>query len=458
VTTIWKLDACDQSSLVRSGEVHPRELVDIALQRADTLNPLLNCVTSSFDQRFVSPTPPTPSSPLFGVPFLLKDAGQELAGTPHWVGCIALAEADHRSRLSTPLVRRLRQAGLIPVGKSSVPELSSGVTTEPAGFDPTRNPWDLERSPGGSSGGAAAAVAAGIVPIAHGADATGSIRFPAASCGVLGLKPSRGRIESTPPAGMTDHLAAWTDFVIARSVRDLVAALRLLSPTPTVPYDERPLRGQLRIGIMTDDPIIGYPVHRDCEAAVRLVARTLEDIGHEVSLAHPSGLEQFVDLIREPTSMISARGRSEQVEWVRSRLGPGHSGKVVSAALQAEAETGAEVTARDLAAAVHAMREAVACLPAWWREFDLLVTPTTRRPAWRLGARPGAAESGLFAAPWSFTGQPALTLPVFEEDARLPVGVQLVGRLGADEEILAVAQQLEQRLPWASKWPTIAES
>lgn len=222
-STRW-MSAVEIAAQVQSGELRPIEIVDEAIVRIEAANPALACVVIPlFDRARERASDTDTSSPLAGVPMLLKDAGEELAGTPMWMGTQALRRAEHRSTTTTTLAGRFEELGASIVGKSACPELSASSTTEPPGFEPTRNPWDITRSAGGSSGGSAAAVAAGIVPIAHGSDGSGSLRFPAALCGVPTLKPSRGRIASSPAAGSPDPLRLWTQFAVARDVRDLMA-------------------------------------------------------------------------------------------------------------------------------------------------------------------------------------------------------------------------------------------
>ena len=201
--------AVTQARYLRDGLVSSTELHDMAVEVIERVDPLVHAVVAPLFDR-----------PGVGVPILVKDAGQEIAGTPHWVGVAALRDANARSTVTTPLVRSLESGGFSVIGKGACPQLSTGATTEPPGFEPTRNPWDLLRSAGGSSGGPAAAVAAGMVAVAHGSDATGSLRTPAAVCGVATLNPTSGRIVSIPPAGQAPN-DAWRDFIIARHAEDL---------------------------------------------------------------------------------------------------------------------------------------------------------------------------------------------------------------------------------------------
>ena len=273
------MSAVEIAAQIRSGERLPIEIVDEAIARIDSENPELACVVIPlFDRARERARNIDTSAPLAGVPMLLKDAGEELAGTSMWVGTQALRRADHRSTTTTMLAARFEELGAAIVGKSACPELSASSTTEPPGFEPTRNPWDLTRSVGGSSGGSASAVAAGLVPIAHGSDGSGSLRFPAALCGVATLKPSRGRIPSSAAAGSPDPLGLWTQFAVARDVRDLIALFACLASDAV--REPRNELAPLRVGIVTTDPIIGLRLDRDCVDAVETVAAALSDAGH----------------------------------------------------------------------------------------------------------------------------------------------------------------------------------
>ena len=209
--------AAEQGRQLQTGALSATELRRSVTGTIERLNPIVNAVVIPLFDRAGS-----------GVPIVLKDAGQELAGTPHWVGVAALRDAGVTSKKTTALAHRLEAAGFDFIAKGACPPLSNGVTTEPPGFEPTRNPWDLSRSVGGSSGGPAAAVACGMVPVAHGSDATGSLRCPAALCGVATLNPTSGRIASVPPAGQPPN-AVWHDFVVARHAEDLTTIFRTLS-------------------------------------------------------------------------------------------------------------------------------------------------------------------------------------------------------------------------------------
>ena len=290
------IDATAQADLVRRKEISAAELVEFAITRIEQLNPVLNAViTALYDQARDAVTRVDPGAPLAGVPFVLKDLVAELAGAPLSEGSHFLA--DHVSRYDSELVRRFRQAGLVVVGKSNTPEFGLMPTTEPARFGATRNPWDTRLTAGGSSGGSAAAVASGMVAIGHANDGGGSIRVPARCCGVVGLKPSRGRNSLGPGYGDVAS-GLLCEHVHTRSVRDTAAVLDATAgPAPGEPYwpavPERPYTEEvkhepkrLRISFSTQ-PLTGVRAHADCEAGAESIAGLCQELGHEVTEDSP---------------------------------------------------------------------------------------------------------------------------------------------------------------------------
>ena len=298
------LAGCDglaQAALVASGQASARELVAAAIERIERVDPRLDSVIlRRFDRALAdAEAPDLPRGPFRGVPLLLKDLGCPVAGEPSFGGTRFLRDRDYRPPVDSVLATRLRRAGFVFLGRTNTPELGLSPTTEPESFGPTRNPWDPERIAGGSSGGSAAAVAAGLVPIAHGGDGGDSIRNPAGACGVVGLKPSRGRVSLGPELG-----EGWGGFVtehaITRSVRDSAAVLDCIAgpatgdpyvaPPPPRPFLDEVGRdpGRLRIGLFTGDGR-GSP-HADALAAVAVASRLLESLGHAVEEAWPAAL------------------------------------------------------------------------------------------------------------------------------------------------------------------------
>jgi amidase len=458
----WRLDATGQAELVRRGTALPAELVEAAIARIERLNPVINAVvTPMFDEaRRRSADGQTPAGPFAGVPMLLKDASIEVEGAPYYLGTRLLRDIGWRSRRTTELARRLAAAGFIFIGKTNVPVLSAGITTEPPSFGPTRNPWDPGRTAGGSSGGSAAAVAAGMVALAHGADATGSLRYPAACCGVATLKPTRGLVPCETPAGQPDVLGVWAEFVLARSVRDLAGVLDAVA-------DARPRSRyagslasppqQLRIGLLTRDVMTGMSIDPECVAAVERTGELLRAVGHTVEASHPAALEGLFVRTAKAIGVVGVVARRAQVRWLAEIAGREISAEDVDAESIATAAAAEGVSDAEAAEAADTIRRAVAPIHGWWRDgCDVLVTPVLRQPPWPLGRTGGAADAGVFPGPFSFSGQPAMSLPLHWTASGLPVGVQLVGAVDRDDLLLRIAAQLEQAAPWSHRWPEIA--
>lgn len=430
--------AAEQHRLLRAGELIASELHDEVVGVIAKLDPIVNAVVIPLFDR-----------PSEGVPILLKDAGQEIAGTSHWIGVAAMRDAEVMSHQTTPLAQKLESVGFSIVGKGSCPALSDGITTEPAGFEPTRNPWDRSRSAGGSSGGPAAAVASGMVAVAHGSDATGSLRCPAALCGVATLNPSTGRIPVVPPAGQLPN-AAWREFVLARHAHDLSFVFERLTGSAVPDSAE-----SLRIGILDHDPELGLPVHGACAEGVHVAARLLEALGHRVEVAWPEALDHLWSTAFDPLSVVADAIRPPVLRWVTERLGrPVQRGEVHDRVFDA-AERAQSRSEREVQSAKNTLEATMRPILGWWNHYDILVTPTTFQPAWPLGSDAGFVELGTLLAPFSLTGQPALSLPLHVTDEGLPVGVQLVGRMDSDEMLLRLAEELQAAHDWTSRRPPL---
>ncbi len=432
------MSAVEQARQLQSGALSATELRRSVTEIIERLNPMVNAVVIPLFERSGS-----------GVPILLKDAGQELAGTPHWVGVAALRDAGVTSRRTTALAQQLEAAGYDFIGKGACPPLSNGVTTEPPGFEPTRNPWDLSRSVGGSSGGPAAAVACGMVPVAHGSDATGSLRCPAALCGVATLNPTSGRIASVAPAGQPPN-SVWRDFVLARHAEDLAAIFRALSGAV-----QPALKKALRVGILDHDPEVGLDVHPDCAEGVHVAGRFLEELGHRVEMAWPPVLSRFWGEAADPLGVLSDATRPHVLRWLEDRLGRAVDTDELDQRFFEAVNRAASRNEQDVARARARIDKVAAPLAGWWEEWDLLVTPSTFQPAWPLKSESGLAQMGTLLAPFSLSGQPALSLPLHWSAEQLPIGVQLVGAPGADETLLALAEELQAVSDWATLRPPI---
>jgi len=463
------VDAVGSAAAVRKGEVSPAELVDAAIARIEKLDPGLNAVVHErFERARAEARGPLPDGPFTGVPFLLKDAVQHSAGDRYQHGLRLLRDTPYVSPADTELTARYRRAGVVLLGRTTVPELTVSTTTEPLAHGPVHNPWDRTRSAGGSSGGSAAAVAAGMVPAAHGNDMGGSIRIPASCCGLVGLKPSRDRTSPAPLHG--EYWGPLThEHVLTRTVRDSAAFLDatagpVAGDLHTAPPPARPWLdevghdpAQLRIGIVTDRPDGGV-VDAACVRAVAETARLLERLGHVVEpmpapwLSDDAGSGGFTTLL---AVAVAADVRHwEQVTGRPAELEP------FSAML---AEMGRGVLAVDVVAATDAVAAWSRRVAGGTAAVDVLVTPTMAivpPPLGRLSgdrsledALPGAADMSYFALPFNVSGQPAVSLPLHRTDGDLPVGVQLVAGYGREDLLFSLAGQLERAAPWADRVP-----
>jgi amidase len=469
-----RLDATAQADLVRRGEASPLELVDAAIERIEAANGELNAVIHKlYDEGREAAAGDVPDGPFRGVPFLLKDLGATFAGQPYHMGMQYLKDADFRSPVDTYLAQRFKQAGFVTIGKTNTPELGILPTTEPKAYGPSRNPWDTSRSTGGSSGGSAAAVASGMVPVAHANDGGGSIRIPASECGLVGLKPTRQRISEGPLVG--DNMSGLTvELVVSKSVRDTAAILDAVhgpapgdpyvAPEPSRPYVEElgADPGQLRIGLLTEPQLEAEPNEVVAEAA-RDAGRLLESLGHVVEESHPTGFEE-IDLIDSFLTrwMAGQAATLDQLQAVVGRpIGPGD----VEPLTWALAEEGRRRSAARYLTAV-GQHQLVSRMTAGWFEagFDLLLTPTLGEPPPPLGsfddsgedpvaALMRGAQTATFTANFNVTGQPAISLPLHWSEDGLPIGVQLVAGFGEEDMLLRVASQLEEARPWADRVP-----
>jgi amidase len=467
------LDATAQADLVRTGAASARELVDAAIVRIERDNPTINAViTELFDKARSQTGEVDREAPFAGVPFLLKDAVCHSAGDPFHAGMRLLKDAGYVAPDDTWLAARFRAAGLLTVGKSNTPEYATSATTEPLAYGATHNPWDHQRSPGGSSGGSAAAVAAGFVPVAHANDMGGSIRIPAAFCGLVGLKPSRGRTTLGPHWG--EYWGTLThEHVVCRSVRDTARMLDAVGgPGLGDPYvAPPPLRpfalevgapvAPLRIGIRTRRLDTGAQAHPDCRTAVDEVARLLESLGHRVTFDPLDELN--VPEIGNGLGVIIAAWLAHEMDLWAARLGrviePDELEPMNSLMLQ----RGRAMTARDYVRAVHDSQRYGRQVARWTERFDVIVTPTAPSPPPPLGVNgpipdpthpdydPGGPAS--FTVPFDITGEPAISLPLHHSAAGLPIGVQFVAPYGREDVLLRLAASLESACPWDRRHP-----
>lgn len=475
------MDATAQAELVRTGQIKPVELVEAAIRRVERLNPRINAVITQRYERALEEarSRDLPGGPFKGVPFLMKDLGCHSAGDPYYEGSRFVRDAEWIARDDTYLAQKFRQAGFVLIGKTNTPEFGSLPTTEPEAFGPTRNPWDPARSAGGSSGGSGAAVACGLVPVAHGNDGGGSIRIPASECGIVGLKPTRGRVSWGPEFGeLWQGLAV--EFVLTRTVRDMAALLDAVSgPMPGDPYfappPTRPFAsevgvppGKLKVGLMSRAPAGMVDVHPDCVVAVRQAARLLEGLGHHVEESYPSALDQAQDWL-DPVWVVVAGSLAGLFGLWEKRIGKTIRPEDVEPHNWMMAEMGRALTALQYLQAVFALQVAMRRIAAWWSEggFDLLLTPTIAEPPPPLGqfvstaAEPMAAARRVekilpFTPAFNVTGQPAVSLPLYWNSQNLPIGVQLVAAYGREDLLIRIASQIEQAAPWSDRRPPAA--
>jgi amidase len=490
-----QLDALALADLVRRREATPAELLEEAIARAERINPRLNAIVAPLYDRARTEAAGLPPSdaPFLGVPLLLKDLDTALAGVP--LTCASRYLADYRPARDGTLVQRFRQSGAIIFGKSNLSEFGILPFTEPKLFGPARNPWNRDLTPGGSSGGAAAAVAAGILPMAHAADGGGSIRIPASCCGLFGLKPSRGRTPVGP-----DDTQLWGGLaighVISRSVRDSAAMLDATAgPEPTSPYwappPTRPFLaevgaplGRLRIALTKRPFVTTIAPHADCAAAADDAARLLADLGHHVEevdhdVDGDGFARDFFVLVCVEIATILARAAVH--------LGrPPRRGEIeTNTALTAI--IGRQQTAVRASLARSRLEAAVRGVQARYEKFDLVLTPTLGAPPAGIGTLgPSGAEAfahdalvalGLgfllrlpgviepaarrvfafipFTPLANVSGEPAMSVPLFWNAAGLPIGVQLQAHFGGEATLFRVAGQLETARPWASRRPPI---
>lgn len=467
-------DATELARLVRAGEVKPSELVEDAIGRIETLNPELNAVIHPrFEKALDEAASTLPAGPFAGVPMLLKDLGATQAGEPYCEGTGFAKAAGHRARRDSFVTEAFTRAGFLVLGRTNCPELGTAITTEPIAFGSTLNPWATTHSSGGSSGGSAAAVASGMVPLAHGNDGGGSIRIPSSCCGLFGLKPSRGRV-SGGPAPTESWFGFSVNHVLTRSVRDSAAVLDVLSgyhPGDTFVAPEAAGSfssqvgadpGRLRVAVLDHATSGDYRVDPQCAEAVRKAAAMLESLGHVVEPAYPPSLS-------EPETqphfivVVAAAVAAELGEWSEA-LGRPVGPEEYEPGNTLLAELGRATTAADFLGSVLWLEGFRRRTVSYWSEsgFDLLLTPVLALPPARIGWLSDPVE-GLnrtietlrFTAQFNVSGQPAASLPLHVSDEGLPIGVQLVADYGREDLLIRIAGQLEEASGWLSCHPPL---
>jgi amidase len=462
-------DGLGLAALVRDGRAKPEALVEAAIERIEHLNPRLNAVVLKTFEAARRKAQNPPEGPFAGVPFLLKDIGGFQKGVPTRQGAPFLPDAP--SPHDSYLTAKFEAAGLISLGKTNVPEFGLVPVTESTLYGPARNPWNPDHTPGGSSGGSAAAVAAGLVPLAHANDGGGSIRIPAACCGLVGLKPTRGRISLGPDLGeITGGLV--NEGVVSRSVRDSAAALDAtagympgdphIAPPPTVPYLQAASQppGRLRIAFATSD-LAGKRFHPDVEAAVQHAARLCESLGHRVEEASPT---LSVEALTQAFMPIWASGVAMLVDGIAALTGREPRRQDFQGLSWSTYQFGRTISAAQYQACWFQMHAAARAVAQWHETHDLWLTPTLGAPPARIGQfnlQEADMQRGWapiidyvpFTAMQNATGQPAINVPLHWNADNLPIGTQFVGRFGEDHVLLSLAGQLEAAQPWSGRKP-----
>ncbi len=484
-----QLDGVAMAEAVASKEVTAQELLEVAIARAEAVNPILNgLVTPLYDEARKAAADKL-GGPLAGVPMLAKDYFQEMAGAPHFMGNEGLKKLNNIAQEDSELVSRWRKAGLVILGRTSTPEFAIKGVTEPKATGITRNPWNINHTPGGSSGGSAALVAAGVVPVAGANDGGGSIRIPAGACGLFGLKPGRGRVPWGPSMVEAMHGMA-INHVVTRSVRDSAAWLdavhgeelgslaQLAKPETSFLAATQAAPGKLRIAFSTRSPI-NTPVDAEAVKAVEHTVKLLTDLGHQVEEAEPRINGE--DMMREWLRMwfVNCAVTVEQARALGVKDQDFETDTLVMAAV------GADIKGTDYVKGYYQVQQYGQAWDAFMQQYDLWLTPSLGMPPAQIGAlntpalqqkaaglalKVGAAtlirRSGLleqmamenlkytpFTQLANVTGTPAMSVPLHWCENGLPLGVQFMGTHGDEAKLLSLAAQLEQAQPWFHRVP-----
>lgn len=469
------IDATEYAAKIKSGEVSSSELVQAAITKAQRLNPTINAIVHErYDKALEEASSPSlAETPFGGVPILIKDLGAEIAGEPHTQGSAALKDLNYRASEDSFIYRRLKNAGFVALGRTNCPEFGTTITTEPEAFGPTRNPWNTSYSAGGSSGGSAAAVAAGIVTLAHGNDGGGSIRVPASACGLVGLKPTRGRVSLGPQEA--EHWAgASVDHVLSATVRDSAALLDVLAgyesgdpyvaPCPQQSFltSMKQVYKPLKVGFLDRPLMSDSPPNEECRKAVGECVHLLEEMGHNVEDAYPQVLadEQFpVHFVNFVAVMVA----TDVANW-SARLGTPIEVSELEPTNQFYYAVGSELSASSYLQIMGYFAQFRRDVLKFWdmEKFDILVTPTLAKPPAEIGYLTDPVEAGnrvleylQFTPQFNVTGQPAISLPLAISKSGLPIGVQLVANYGREDHLLSLAQGLENIKSFTAGLPAL---
>ena len=468
----FEYDAIGLAFLLDSKQISPYELLEEAIEITEALNPKLNAVvTKLYDYAHKSIESGLPDGLLKGVPFLLKEF-ESLSGAPQTHSSEFFK--DNIANFDSELVRRYKNAGLVLFGKTNTPEFSLSFNTEPKLFGSTHNPWGLERTAGGSSGGSAAAVAAGIVPVAQGSDGGGSIRVPASCCGVFGLKPTRGRVPWGPKYG-----ESWSGMhdkhVISRTVRDSAALLDLTAgPDIGAPYwpsppDEsflntrfNPTKKILRIAY-SHEPVFDTLIDKQCITAMKIATSLMESLGHEVKEAKP---DISIDELGEAAWLICAANTLAEVNQYALKNACEINKESFERVTWSLMEWCKTMTAADYAEWIQVIHKIGREFAQFFKEYDLFITPTLAKPPIKIGELDMMSENivdflskfGEFG-PYTFlsnlSGNPAMSVPLHWTENNLPIGVQFAAEYGDESTLFKIATQLEKMKPWNYKIPSI---
>ncbi|CAL9663418.1 amidase [Streptomyces sp. enrichment culture] len=466
-------DAVGLAELMAKGEVTPAEVETAARQAAQAVNPRINAIVETWP---ADDAPGAGSAPLAGVPFLIKDIGVAMAGRRTELG--SRLAAGNVARADSSLMARFRRAGLVTFGRTATPEMAYSITTEPLLYGPTRNPWDPERSAGGSSGGAGAAVAAGVVPIAHGTDAAGSLRIPAAYNGLFGLKPTRGRVSMGPDFDEVFNGLA-VHGTLSRTVRDSAALLdRISGPEPGDPYSARqPSRpyaeevtrppGSLRIGVLSQ-AWGGRRTTPPVADALSRTVRLLESLGHRVEEAE-AGLGAHWEEFVLANARLMAANLTAQIDELATAFGRPVDSSTLEAPTLAGYRYGQRVSGAQFVTALTIRNRVARSLARSFDVHDILLTPTLPELPMPLGGYAEGAEAldGLgwidrlndrspFTMAFNVAGMPAMSVPVTADtETGLPIGMQFAAGHGYEGRLFRLAGQLEQASPWSGRTPTV---
>jgi len=465
-----KYDATGLAELIRNRDVSQLEVVDAAIARAEKVNPKINAIVTPMYEEARAAAKKGATGPLAGVPFLIKDLNF-VKDVPCSMGSRLWANfmPDHDGEIVT----RYRKAGLVFMGKSNTPEVGLAPTTESVALGPCRNPYDVTRTPGGSSGGAAAAVAAGILPAAHATDGGGSIRIPASCCGLVGLKPTRARTPMGPDVG-----EGWGGMsighVVSRTVRDSAFLLDLThGPAKGDPYCAPAYAGSYVKSLASEprglkvlidlDPVSGKPVHEECRAALRDAATLLEKLGHHVEAG---ALDYDRHAFTQATDAIVIANVANTITTRAEKMGVALGPDVVEHHTLRLTKLGRTISADQYAKAMNHIHAVGRQIEHVFDSVDLILSPTLLQPPALLGYMNTNSEDGEtyvehFRSFWGFTslynatGEPAITLPLHFTKEGLPVGVQLAAPFGNEEQLLQVAAQIERAIGGFNRRPNI---